>query len=61
MLGDVDHLGAEDAAGAVDGGEGLVELRHLAADVAFAFHEEHVEARVGAVEGGLDARPRRRR
>ena len=46
---------AEDAAGAVDGGEGLVELRHLAADVAFAFHEEHVEARVGAVEGGLDA------
>ena len=55
MLGDVDHLGAEDAARAVDGGEGLVELRHLAADVAFAFHEEHVEARVGAVEGGLDA------
>ena len=55
MLGDVDHLGAENAARAVDGGEGLVELRHLAADVAFAFHEEHVEARVGAVEGGLNA------
>ena len=54
MLGDVDHLGAEDAARAVDGGEGLVELRHLAADVAFAFHEEHVEARVGAVQAAAD-------
>ena len=54
VLGHVHHLGSENAAGAVDGWEGLVELRHLAADGAFAFHHDDADAGVSRVEGGLN-------
>ena len=55
MLGHVHHLGAQDAGRAVHGGEGLVQLGHLAADGGLAFHQHHGHAAVGAVQGGLDA------
>ena len=55
VLGHVHHLGGENAGGAVNGGEGLVELRHLAADGAFAFHHDNADAGISRVEGGLDA------
>ena len=55
ILGHVHHLGREHAARAVDGGEGLVELGHLAADGAFTLHHDHADAGIGRVEGGLNA------
>ena len=52
----VHHLGGQDTGGAVQGGEGLVDLGHLAADGGLLFHDVHLEARVGDIQRGLDAR-----
>jgi len=41
------HLGREDAGGAVQGREGLIEARHVAADAGFPFDQVYVLSRVG--------------
>ena len=46
----------EDAGGAVQGREGLVQLRHFAADGGLRFHDVHREARLGDVQSRLDPR-----
>ena len=51
----VHHFGGQDTGGAVQRGEGLVQLGHLAADGGLLLHDVHVEARVGDVQRGLDA------
>ena len=48
-------LRCEDAGGAIEGGEGLVELRHVPADRRFALDQIHRITRVGDLERGLDA------
>ena len=55
VLRHVDHLRREDTGRAVKGGEGLVQLCHLAADRGLRFHDIDGEARVGDVQRGLDA------
>ena len=55
VLGHVHHLGAENTGRAVNGGEGFVQLGHLAADGRIAFHQHHLNAAVGAVKRGLNA------
>ncbi len=51
----VDHARRQDAGRAVDGGEGLVQPGHGAADGGLALDDGDLEARVGQVEGRLDA------
>ncbi len=55
VLPDGDHLGRQDAGGAVEGGERLVEHRHVAADGAAAFDQVDLLAPVGDLERRLDA------
>jgi hypothetical protein len=45
----------ENAGRAVHGGEGLVELGHVAADGSVALDENHFLAGVGQRQGGVDA------
>ena len=56
VLADIDHSRREDALRAVEGGKGLAEAGHLAADGRFAFHEGDAVAGLGDVERRLDAR-----
>ena len=49
-----DHLRGEDACGAVESGEGLVELRHHAADGRLSLDQVDIVAGFGDVERGLD-------
>ena len=49
------HLGGQDAGGAVQGGEGLVELGHMPADGWFSLDQVDRETGVGDLERGLDA------
>ena len=51
----LDHLGSEDAHGAVVGGEGLVQLGHSPADGGRSLHQIDLKAHVGQVDGRLDA------
>jgi len=51
---DLGHLGREDAGGAVEGRESLVELGHVAADGRLALDEEDLLAGVGQGHGGMD-------
>ncbi len=51
----LDELRRFDAHGAVVGGKGLVELRHLAADGRQLLDQVDLEARGGKVQGGLNA------
>jgi len=44
----------EDAGGTVVGGEGLVELGHDAADADVLFHQIHLQAGIGQIEGSLN-------
>ena len=55
VLADRHHLRREDAGGAVERREGLVEHRHVAADGAGALDEVDLLAGVGDLEGRLDA------
>ena len=55
VLADRHHLRREDAGGAVERGEGLVEHRHVAADGGLALDEVDLLARIGDLERGLDA------
>ncbi len=55
MLAHGEHLGGEDAGGAVQGGEGLVELGHVPADGRLALHHINVVAAVGDFQSRLDA------
>ena len=50
------HFGGEDTGRAVQRGERLIQLRHLAADGGRLFHDVHLVARVGNVQRGLNAR-----
>ena len=56
VLAHLRHARGQDAGRAVEGGEGLVELRHVAADRGLALDEVDGEPRVGQLEGGLDPR-----
>jgi hypothetical protein len=49
----LDQLRADGAHGAVVGGEGLVELRHVSADGGPRFDEMDAETLIGQVEAGL--------
>ncbi len=53
LLGHLHHLGGADAGGAVEGGEGLVKLEHVAADGGRFFHQVHPVARPSDVQGRL--------
>ncbi len=55
MLPHVDHLGCANARRAVQGGEGLVELQHVAADGGSGLDQVHRVAGVGHVQGRLHA------
>ncbi len=55
VAGDFQHPGAQDAHGAVVGGEGLVQLRHPAADGEARFRQGHRQPRGRHLQGGLDA------
>jgi hypothetical protein len=55
VVGDFCHFWGEDAGGAVEGGEGFVELCHVAADAGVLVDEVDFEAVVCEVEAGLDA------
>ena len=55
VLGNVDHLGAQNAGRAVHRGEGLVQLGHLAADGLLALDHDDFLTAVGAVQRRLDA------
>jgi hypothetical protein len=52
---DLGHLRRQDAGGAVERGERLVELRHVAADGGLALDQEDLLAGVGQGHGGVDA------
>lgn len=56
VLSRVDHLRGQDARRAVEGREGLVELRHLTADSRLCLDDVDRESGVGDVERGLDTR-----
>ena len=56
VLSGVDHFRGQDARRAVQGREGLVELRHFAADGGLGFDDIDRETRVRDVERGLDSR-----
>jgi hypothetical protein len=49
----IDQLGADSTHGAVIGGEGLIELSHVAADSGVAFNEMHEVALISKIETGL--------
>ena len=55
MLGHIHHLGSQNTGRTVHGGEGFVQLGHLAADGGLALHENDGNAAVGTVKGCLDA------
>ena len=56
-----DHLGGENAGGAVEGGEGLVELSHVTANGGLTLNQENMVTCVGDLESSLDDRQSRRR
>ena len=55
IAGAFDELGRDDAGGAIAGREGLVQVRHHAADGGVALDEIDLEAGVGQIERGLHA------
>jgi hypothetical protein len=55
VVANLDGPGGEDALGAVEGGEGLGELGHAAANRWAVLDEKDIVAGVGDVEGGLHA------
>ena len=52
--GGVHHFWGQNTGGAVQGGEGLVQLGHAPADGRLLFHNVHLEPGVGNVQRGLD-------
>ena len=46
-------LGGADAGGTIQGGEGLVELEHMAANGGIPFHQVGLKARIANVQGRL--------
>ena len=55
VLGSVYHLGGQDTSGAVQRGEGLVKLCHLAADGGRLLNDVYLKSCLGNVQSGLDA------
>ena len=55
MAGALDHLGGQDADGAVVSGEGLIQLGHAPANGRCLLHQMNLKAQVSQVNGGLDA------
>jgi len=53
--GTFDHLGGQDADGAIVGGKGLIQLGHPPADAGCSLHQVDPKAHIGQVNGGLDA------
>ena len=53
MAARLDQARRDGAHGAVVGGEGLVELRHVSADGGLGFDQIHLEALIGQIERGL--------
>jgi hypothetical protein len=53
MVGRVHHLGGDDASRAIEGGKGLVELCHVAADGWVFLHQMDFESFIGNIEGSL--------
>ncbi|MBA7651072.1 hypothetical protein ES703_58887 [subsurface metagenome] len=56
MLGGLGHLGGHDALRAVQGREGLGELKHPAADGRCAFDQVDVVSGIGDIQSRLDSR-----
>ena len=54
MLCGLNHLGGQNTSSAVQGGEGLVQLSHLAADGGLGLHDIYGEAGVSDIQSGLD-------
>ena len=55
VRGGLDHARGQDALRAIEGGKGLGQLRHVAAQGRGALHQHHLGAAVGDVERGLEA------
>ena len=55
MIAGIHHFGREDAGGAIQRGEGLVELSHVPADGWFALHKVDREASIRNFKRSLDA------
>ena len=49
------HFGSENAGGAIEGGKGLVELGHVAADGGLPLHQVNVLPRIGHGQRGVDS------
>jgi hypothetical protein len=56
MSTDIHQFRRQNSECAVIGGEGLVQLGHLAADAGQAFHQVHFESHLGEIQGSLNAR-----
>ena len=54
ILGRIHHFRGENTGGAVQSGEGLVDLGHFPADGRLLLHNVHREARLGNIQGGLN-------
>ena len=55
MPRDIHHLGRHDAGGAIQCGEGLVQLRHPPADTGFPLYQIDLEPGIGDIQRGLHA------
>jgi hypothetical protein len=55
MPADLDQFRGEDSHGAVIGGKGLVQLRHVAPDARGLLNQVNLEAGRGKIKRGLDA------
>ncbi len=55
MPADLDQFGCEYSHGAIIGGKGLVELRHVAADARRLFNQKDLETGSGEIKRGLNA------
>jgi hypothetical protein len=53
MIAHIHHFGRDDTSRAIEGGKGLVELGHMAADGWVLLHQMDFESLIGNVEGSL--------
>ena len=55
MMAHLHRAGGEDTLSAIQGGKGIRELVHTAADGGEPLHQNHLMTAVGDIEGGLHA------
>ena len=55
VLGNIHHFRAKYTGRAINGGKGLVELGHLAANTLLALHHDHIQTAICAVQRRLNA------